>query len=276
MPTVSILTAAYAPSATYLATTAASVLAQRLPAGWNLEWVIQEDGGDPRLAGQFDEDPHVRYAANGTQLGIALTRNLALSRVAGDLVQVLDHDDVLLPGAIALLVDAFECHPIHWAVGAADDLMEDGARRAWDSALPFGLLPAGTVNRWAEEHGGNWPVHCAGLMMRTATLRALGGWGGTPVDDDIVLFAALAELGAGWNEKTVTWLYRQHPAQAHREETWRSLGATGRRIALQRAMALRHADLQLDSAAPLRLGQNSTDVHIGPNIKEPRPDLTAG
>jgi glycosyltransferase involved in cell wall biosynthesis len=269
MPTVSVLTAAYAPSSTYLPATAASVRAQRLPAGWDLEWVVQEDGNDPSLAGLLGDEPHVRYAANGTQLGIAVTRNLALSRVTGDLVQILDHDDVLLPGAVAVLVDKFERHPIHWAVGAADDLMADGTRTAWDSALPFGLLPAGTVNQWAEEHGGNWPVHCAGLMMRTASLRAMGGWGGTPVDDDIVLFAALCELGAGWNEQTVTWLYRQHPAQAHRDETWRSLGDTGRRIALQRAAALRHAGLQFDPAAPLRFGQNSTDVHIGPNIKDP-------
>ena len=158
MPTVSILTAAYAPSATYLPATAASVRDQHLPAGWDLEWVIQEDGTSPSLACLFNNQPHVRYAANGAQLGIAVTRNLALSRVAGDLVQILDHDDVLLPDAIALLVDAFESHPIHWAVGAADDLMEDDTRQAWDSALPFGLLPAGTVNQWAEEHGGNWPV----------------------------------------------------------------------------------------------------------------------
>lgn len=109
-----------------------------------------------------------------------------------------------------ILALKFENHRIHWAVGAADDLMEDGKRKPWDSALPFGVIPAGTVNRWAKQHEGNWPVHCAGLMIRTASLRAIDGWAGTPVDDDIVMFSALSELSDGWNEETVTWPYRQH------------------------------------------------------------------
>jgi glycosyltransferase involved in cell wall biosynthesis len=219
MPRLSILTAAYGPSATYLAETAASIHAQELPTGWDLEWIVQEDGDTPRLADLMSAEGPVSYVANGLQLGIGSTRNLALSRATGDLVQVLDHDDVLLPGALAILIQKFEQHPIHWAVSAADDLLEDGTRKSWDSALPFGIVPAGAANQWAEEHEGNWPVHCAGLMMRTELLRTLGGWGGTPVDDDIVLFAALSEMSDGWNEETVTWLYRQHPGQTTRSTT---------------------------------------------------------
>ena len=71
-------------------------------------------------------------------------RNAALSRATGDLVQVLDHDDLLLSGATALLIRRFEENSILWAVGAADDLLGDGTRKPWNSALPFGLIPAGT------------------------------------------------------------------------------------------------------------------------------------
>jgi glycosyltransferase involved in cell wall biosynthesis len=271
MPKVSILTAAYGPKAAYLPETAAGVQTQELPAGWELEWVVQEDGDAPSLAESLRGDDRVHYAANGTRLGISVTRNLALSRVTGDLIQVLDHDDVLLPGAIATLLSKFEQYPIIWAVAAADDLLSDGTREPWESALPFGIIPAGSANRWAEAHGGNWPVHCAGLMMRAELVRALGGWAGTPVDDDIVLFAALSELGDGWNEETVTWLYRQHPGQTTRSGTRQHLADTGRRAALQRIAALRDVRLQADQHACLRFGHNTTEVHVGRGIKQPRP-----
>jgi len=131
------------------------------------------------------------------------------------------YDDITLPGALATLVLRFVDYPIHWAIGQADDLTPDGTRVPYESALPYGLLPAGRVNAWATEHGGNWPIHCAGLMMRTACLRALGGWVASPADDDVAMFAALSELADGYNEPTVTWLYRHHPEQTHRTPEWR-------------------------------------------------------
>jgi hypothetical protein len=81
--------------------------------------------------------------------------------------------------------------------------------------LPFGRVSAGVANAWAARHGGNWSIHCADLMYRTASVRALGGWAGTPSDDDIVMFAALSEVTDGWFDEALTWLYRQHPSPAH-------------------------------------------------------------
>ncbi|MDQ2583252.1 glycosyltransferase [Saccharothrix yanglingensis] len=269
MPTVSIITAAYAPKAGFLRETAASVAAQELPAGWRLEWVVQEDGVGPSLGPVLAGHDFVRYEAHDAQLGISLTRNLALSRASGQLVQVLDHDDVLLPGALALLLGRFLRNDIHWAVGAADDLLRDGTRRSWESALPFGLVEAGAVNRWAEEHGGNWPVHCAGLLMRTDSLRALGGWAGAPLDDDLVTFAALSELGAGWNERTVTWLYRQHADQTTRSGALAGMRDVGRRMALQRAKAVRNAELRFAPTAPPGFEGDGSVVRLGRNIKLP-------
>jgi glycosyltransferase involved in cell wall biosynthesis len=262
VPTLSVITAAYGPSAHYLTETTRSVQAQQLPAGWSLEWIVQEDGDNPVLADSIGA--HARYDRNGTRLGIAATRNLALARATGELVQNLDHDDVLLPHAVATLIRRFEEHPIHWAVAAADDLLEDGTRRSWDSDLPFGLLRAGQVNQWAEQHGGNWPVHGGGLMMRADTLRALGGWAGIPVDDELAALAAISELTDGWNDSAVTWLYRKHPGQTTRNPHYPGLEDTGRRIALQRAKALRNTAFTLANHAP---NGNSHQVDLGPNIR---------
>ena len=107
MPLISVITAAYAPTADYIEETAESIKAQELPPGWDLEWVVQEDGDSPRLSGFFDRLPFARYASNGRRYPTALTRNLALSRASGVLMQALDQDDVLLPGAMTTLIPRF-------------------------------------------------------------------------------------------------------------------------------------------------------------------------
>jgi glycosyltransferase involved in cell wall biosynthesis len=268
MPTVSVITAAYAPSAAYLRDTVASVDAQRLPSGWNLEWIVQEDGVGPSLAHHFARAPYVRYEANGAQLGIAATRNLVLSRATGDLIQVLDSDDVLLPGALESLVPKFTEHQIHWAVGQADDLMPDGSRIEWRSALPFGTIPAGAVNRHAEDHGGNWPIHCAGLLLRAASLRAIGGWVGLPSDEDIAMFAALSQVSDGYNFDGTTWLYRQHPQQITRANTTRHLSEDCRRLALQRAKAIQATGLHFEGKRQFEFDHSVHQVAISEVAKE--------
>ncbi len=244
MPTISILTAEYAPTATYIEDTIASVLCQTLPTGWDMEWIVQEDGAIPQLESQYKKIKIVKYAANHAQNGVAMTRNLALQRVTGELVQLLDHDDMLLPGALEKLIVLFETKSIHWAIGQADDLV-DGKRKPYHAALPYGAIKAGAVYEWATGNKGNWPIHCAGLMIRTDTLRAIGGWPAIITDDDLAMCAALSEVADGYNEQTVTWLYRSTPEQQSKTELWQANDQIGRLYALQRAKAVRQTGLHL-------------------------------
>lgn len=246
--------------------TIVSVREQALPSGWRLEWLVQEDGAEPTLQHYFTDIDYVHYEANHERGGIALTRNAALLRATGELVQVLDHDDVLLPGALAALIPHFVDHAIHWAVGQADDLMPDGRRISWESTLPFGVIKRGMVNTIAIERQGNWPVHCAGLMMRTDAVRALGGWVASPSDEDIALFAALAELADGYNEPAVTWLYRQHHGQTTRSAGWHDRSGRGRTVALQRVVAVRSSGLTLPYS-PLVTDETDRPT-VGPAEKE--------
>lgn len=263
---VSIITAAYAPLSEFFKATIESVASQELPDGWELEWLVQEDGDHPDLEGMVAGVPGIKYAANGTHTGISATRNLALTRATGDIVQVLDHDDVLLPGALSTLLPRFEDPSIHWVVGQADDLLPDGTRREYESALPFGRVAAGSVNTWAIEHSGNWPIHCAGLLMRTPLVRACGGWGGVPVDDDIVMLAALSEVANGYNDAATTWLYRIHERQTHKSAQWRERSSDGRRIALQRVQAIRTTGLTITGNPASSVASNPVDV--GPAAKD--------
>jgi glycosyltransferase involved in cell wall biosynthesis len=265
MPLISILTTLYAPSSTSLSETIGHVGGQKLPPDWELEWVLQEDGAEPKLGDYFEDIPYARYEANRQQMGPAVTRNLGLSRVRGDIVQVLDHDDVLLPHALATLLPIFEDGSIYWAVGQADDLLPNGERMGFESAMPYGRIRAGAVNDWAIAHGGNWPIHCAGLMMRTALLRAIGGYTAIPFDDDIAMFAAFSEIADGYNEPTITWLYRIHPLQLHKSEMWKPRNEEGRRIALERAVALRRSPLRLDPSIERPI---PSAINVGPLVPE--------
>lgn len=263
---VSIITPTHGPARHYLPETFASIEQQHLPDGWAVEWVLQEDGPASDLSSELPTDARVRYSANGTKLGIGLTRNLALSRARGELVQALDSDDLLLPDALATLIPTFEDPTIHWAIGQADDLLPDGSRKSFPpySDIPFGRVPAGLVNTWAKNHQGNWPIHCAGLMLRTSSLRALGGWGGAPTDDDLVMFAALAEAADGYFTDALTWLYRQHPEQTIRSDHQQRWSEACRRLALQRAAAVQTAGLHLTTAPD----QANEALEVGPPIKD--------
>jgi glycosyltransferase involved in cell wall biosynthesis len=140
MPLISVITAVYEPVAEYLREAAASVAAQRLPAGWEIEWLVQEDGDRPIAR---DLAAGARYEANNARLGTATTRNIALTRARGQLVAVLDYDDVLLPDGLATLIKDFDYHPgIGWAVGQADDLIDD-RRVPFALRYPCGIVSAG-------------------------------------------------------------------------------------------------------------------------------------
>jgi Glycosyl transferase family 2 len=268
MPRISVITAVYAPTADYLQETADSIAALELPAGWELEWCVQEDGDSPQLAGFFAKIPFAKYAANGRHYLTALTRNLALSRASGVLMQAIDQDDVLLPGAMTTLIPRFSEHRIHWAIGQADDLMPDGTRRAYPSRIPFGLMKAGQVNAWAAEAGGNWEIHAACLMMRTASVRALGGWTGLPGDDELATFAALSEITDGWYDEALTWLYRHHEKQMHRTAAAQERSDICRHAALQRVRAVAADGLRFGSGAAIGFHTVNGDVQVGPAAKD--------
>lgn len=256
MPVLSVLTAAIANRDDLLVEAGESLLAQRLPDGWQLQWVVQEDGAEPGLADLVDKFPIADYAANGEQLGIATTRNVGLARVTGGLVHVLDCDDLLLPEGLATAIAAFVAHPdIHWVAGQADDLLPDGERVAFPPVLPPGRLAAGVVSALITEDRP-LPVHPAGLTMRTATVRALGGWTASPRGEDNALLVAIAELAPGYLTHEVTWLYRKHTGQTTGLPSFPVLEPIGWAVVRQRLTALR--------AVGLHLGQGDRDPVLSP------------
>ncbi len=242
---VSVITAVHPPSLPYLAAAHASLVAQRMPAGWSWEWLRQEDG--PTGATVGDEDPRTS-AGTGRKGGPAIARNLALARARGALIRVLDADDVLTPGALARDIGALMSHPdANWATSRALDLTPDGSTKFPPAARPDGPLSDGPLRgadvvRYFQEHGYRLLVHPATLCVRRDMLVALGGWMALPGGEDTGLLLAAAAISDGYFTDEPGLLYRKHDAQATAASDWStSLDWHARmRLTEARTIALRH------------------------------------
>ena len=106
-PLVSIVTPAYN-RASYLDETIQSVLEQDYP---NIEYIVLDDGSTDntrevleKYAGQIIWETHAN-------MGEARTVNKGWSMATGDIVAVVNSDDLLLPGAVSRAVEFMQEHP---------------------------------------------------------------------------------------------------------------------------------------------------------------------
>jgi glycosyltransferase involved in cell wall biosynthesis len=238
MPLCSIITAAWSGHARFTLDCWDSIAQQQDLGGWELEWCVQEDGAAPGLRESLPIDPRIRYEASGEHHGIAATRNLALSRARGEIVRVLDQDDLLLPFALREQLGAFQRNPeAAWVAGPAADLLPDGSTRTVAVDLPSGVIAPGTLVRsWSET--GVFPIHAAGVGLRTVVARAFGGWAALPRSEDISLLAAVSSVFAGIHLPSLSFLYRRWPGQTTETDAWAAAREAAWRSVAQRADAV--------------------------------------
>ncbi|WP_405898624.1 glycosyltransferase family 2 protein [Streptomyces sp. NBC_00727] len=240
-----VVTAVHASHAAFLPATWRSLVDQS-HTRWR--WLVQIDGpADEAWAvlkscGAMD-DPRVSVASHGTSEGPAVTRNIALGRTSAPLVQNVDADDELEPGALAALATALSDHPdAGYAVGRARDLMGDGL--LIDHPLPVlpGILPRGALlPAWRTTPTDyRVPVHPAGVMWRRPLLLALGGWSALQGMEDTGVLMAASAVAEGVLVDAATLRYRRHAAQMSKQAS-KFAGGGGEQIALirQRAAVLR-------------------------------------
>ena len=237
-PDVSILTAVYKPR--YLAESWDSVRTQE---GVSWEWVVQVDGDPADIEAwlpadmRADERVHVQAAGH---FGIAATRNLALIRTRAPFVQTLDHDDVLLPGALATLAEALRADPeLAFVFGDHVNLMPDGSleRRPDARRIPPGRIEPGVITeRWRMGPHGMVPNT---TMWRKEYLYAYGGWTALPVGDDYgVLFAVADRHPTAYVDEEVMH-YRRYPEQSSEDDARRALVDVQRPFVLKRVDSMR-------------------------------------
>ncbi|MGW0501456.1 glycosyltransferase [Micromonospora sp. NPDC003241] len=219
---VSVITPVHAPSIEYLAGAYDSLVKQDMPDGWDWQWLVQEDGQTGALNGVLSDDPRISLGG-GRPGGPGVARTLALSRVTGDLVKVLDADDQLTDGALARDIVAFDTHPkIGWTTSRVLDLMPDGSTVGWDKDPDGGPIGRGAVLAFWQANGYRAQVHPATLCIRRDLLLALGGWMALPASEDTGLLLAANAVSEGYFTREHGLLYRKWPGQvtsqaAHRE-----------------------------------------------------------
>lgn len=224
---ISVVTAVHAPAAVYLPDAYKSLCDQELPEGWDWQWVIQEDGETDQVTPYVPDDVRISFG-QGRSGRAGMARTLALSRVEGEYVKVLDADDMLTPGALARDLQALTGNPgIAWATSRVLDLLPDGSTVGFDSDPPAGPIEPGTVLEYWKAHGYRAQVHPATLFVGRELLLALGGWMALPASEDTGLLLALSAVSRGWFTAQTGLLYRKWPGQvtsqaAHTHEAERN------------------------------------------------------
>ncbi|MEU1681013.1 glycosyltransferase [Micromonospora zamorensis] len=219
---VSVITPVHAPSIEHLSGAYESLAKQEMPDGWDWEWLVQEDGQTGALVDALPDDPRISLDT-GRPGGPGVARTLALSRVSGELIKVLDADDQLTPGALARDIAAFGAHPqIGWTTSRVLDLLPDGSTAGWDKDPAGGVIDRGSVLSFWKANDYRASVHPATLCLRRDLVFALGGWMALPASEDTGLLLAANAVTAGYFTREYGLLYRKWPGQvtsqaAHRE-----------------------------------------------------------
>ncbi|NLU79121.1 glycosyltransferase [Micromonospora sp. HNM0581] len=219
---VSVITPVHPPSIPYLMDAYASLVKQEMPDGWDWQWLVQEDGQSGALVDALTDDPRISVGS-GRAGGPGVARTLALSRVTGNLIKVLDADDQLTAGALARDIAAFDTHPqIGWTTSRVLDLLPDGSTAGWDKDPAGGVISRGDVLSFWQSNEYRPSVHPATLCLRRDLVFALGGWMALPASEDTGLLLAASAVSEGYFTREYGLLYRKWPGQvtgqaAHRE-----------------------------------------------------------
>jgi FkbM family methyltransferase len=107
-PKISIVTPSFR-QAGFIERTMKSVLDQCYP---NLEYHVQDGGSDDGTAAILERyGPRLASWDSRRDGGQSEAINLGFARATGDIMAWLNSDDLLLPGALAVVADYFEAHP---------------------------------------------------------------------------------------------------------------------------------------------------------------------
>lgn len=223
-PLVSIVTI-FLDAERFLAEAIESVRAQTYER-WEL--VLVDDGsrdGSTGIAREYAaRDPdRIRVVEHPghENLGMSASRNLGIAHARGDLIALLDADDVYLPEKLVSQAAVLAEHPdagcIYGATqywyswtGNADDASRDRVRRRGFPGESL-VRPPGALVRFLRDEAQT-PCTC-GILMRREAVERTGGFENAfrGMFEDQVFFYKLFATSAVWIDSACLDRYRQHP-----------------------------------------------------------------
>jgi hypothetical protein len=237
---ISVITPVHPGGEEFILETFESLASQKLPAGWGLEWVVQEDG---RTGAPLRDVPDLPWISkgNGRVGGAARARTVALPRVRGVLLRTLDADD-LLPdqGTLARDIETLLDRPgLGWCVSPCLDLLPNGELKAGPNDPDPGPLPDGFLLDSLIE--GELPVMGTTMTAHTALVRAIGGWPAIPAFEDAATLLACEAVSSGWAQGEPGEIYRKHLSQSTASVEYHDVKERDLRVraSIERALALR-------------------------------------
>lgn len=192
----------------YLAQAVESILAQTYG---QFTLLALDDGSLDGSAEYLREhpDPRVRLVSDGDHHGMGAQLNRGIVLAQSPLLARMDADDVCPPDRFAGQVEAFRKDPGLTACGTQFEYFGQGGRSGFGRRLP---LSHSAIHR--DLRRGVLAVIHASLMVRTAALRAIGGYRFAGIGEDWDMFLRLAEIGRFANLPRIGYFYRLHAANA--------------------------------------------------------------
>ena len=190
------------------------------------EQVVIDDGSTDatgEIARSY-RDSRIRYLRqdNRGPFELAKTYNRALSLCKGELIAILEGDDLWPPDKLATLMPAFQDPSIVLAYGEREDLDAQGRkqRRKIESArcrdhLAGAVLenrPIGSTTRYMLFEQGRSLVHPCTVILRRSALEQIGGFqyvDGLPLTD-FPTFLELSLKGPFWFTRKCMGYLRRH------------------------------------------------------------------
>ena len=218
--TLSIVTVVHPANVDRMEDLHASIIGQRMPSGWEWEWLIRGSGVSAAALGHVVEDPRVRFGEDAALERPAVSRNVAMSYATGPILKVIDSDDLLLSGALARDIEILDSDPLlGWVTSAALDLMPDGTQHLGDRANhETGRLPRGWVLDQLKAHNWQLPVLPGTLCIRRYLAIMVNGWIELPGTGDIGLLVAANEIRDGYYVAEPSIQYNRHAGQVSIDE----------------------------------------------------------
>jgi GT2 family glycosyltransferase len=217
----------------YIEQTLQSVLSQTMPAH---EIIVIDDGSTDGSAARVDRlrERHPQIALWSKENGGAHSAiNAGIERATGDLVAILNSDDIYHPDRLAIMLRELDGASQPDAVATALDFIDGDGRAIRNSWYEEGVaFYRRTQDLALTLINGNFLMTTSNLLMRRSLFDEIGGFSPLRYAHDLDFFLRLIARG-----KTIRLIrqpllsYRQHPANTIKESALKVKAETAAAVA---------------------------------------------